>query len=338
IIGENNAENQKFPTDIWQKQTECKNYDLSHTKSMDKSQKTEENVHIKRPMNAFMVWSQSERKTIANEYPKMHNSDISKILGTRWKELSSEQKKPFIKMAKQLQHKHNVEHPNYKYKPRRKVKRNAKHIQLPQFPVNTAVTNQIEKYLNGFNNSFENNSFATLRRFNGENFATKPIIMTGEINHTNCLPNLSKISNADNSMSNCMQNAYFEYPTIKGNFRQNSINQVSLNSNSMAFGFSPNIDHNIYQQNASISNIDAQNQISFVPFVPLLHHNHFPVVTQHFLGVSNENDNLRESLYMNDKKLKNEVEFSSNYSIKRDKIDEMNSTVNFNEDVCLNGA
>ncbi len=93
----------------------------------------DEDDKVKRPMNAFMVWSRKMRKKIADENPKMHNSEISKRLGTQWKGLTDEEKRPYIDEAKRLREAHMKKHPNYKYKPKRK-----KPQPLRRFPMDMA--------------------------------------------------------------------------------------------------------------------------------------------------------------------------------------------------------
>ena len=78
----------------------------------------ERRTQVKRPMNAFMLWSKEKRRKISSVDPSLHNSHISKILGEEWKTLPSHEKDPFIKESKTLMEKHKVEHPDYHYKPR----------------------------------------------------------------------------------------------------------------------------------------------------------------------------------------------------------------------------
>lgn len=78
--------------------------------------------HVVRPMNAFIVWSQIERRKIAMVRPDIHNAEISKRLGMRWKTLTTAERQPFIEEAERLRVLHSQEYPDYKYRPRKKVK------------------------------------------------------------------------------------------------------------------------------------------------------------------------------------------------------------------------
>ena len=94
----------------------------------DEREQSERGKKVPRPMNSFMVFSHLERKRLAEENPELHNADLSKILGRKWKSLSPAQRQPYMDEAERLRVVHTETFPEYKYKPRRRKhpKRNTK--------------------------------------------------------------------------------------------------------------------------------------------------------------------------------------------------------------------
>jgi len=78
--------------------------------------------HIKRPMNAFMVWAQAARRALSKTHPTLHNAQLSKTLGNMWHQLNEDQKLPFIDEANRLRDEHKQANPGYKYQPKRRSK------------------------------------------------------------------------------------------------------------------------------------------------------------------------------------------------------------------------
>lgn len=114
--------NERFPTCIRDAVSQVlKGYDWSLLPMAGQGGRGLKNKpHVKRPMNAFMVWAQAARRKLADQYPHLHNAELSKTLGKLWRLLSETEKRPFIEEAERLRMQHKKDYPDYKYQPRRR--------------------------------------------------------------------------------------------------------------------------------------------------------------------------------------------------------------------------
>ncbi|NXN39098.1 SOX30 factor, partial [Rhinoptilus africanus] len=78
----------------------------------------DKNGHVKRPMNAFMVWARIHRPALAKANPAASNAEISVQLGLEWSKLTEEQKQPYYDEAHKIKQKHSEAFPGWVYQPR----------------------------------------------------------------------------------------------------------------------------------------------------------------------------------------------------------------------------
>lgn len=105
--------------------------------------------HVKRPMNAFMVFSQIERRKMVQLAPHLPNADISKCCGAKWKRMSLRERQPYMEESERLKHLHARQYPTYKYQPRKRSKTNSSHSQSTNGGNGSAVASSSSSPSNG---------------------------------------------------------------------------------------------------------------------------------------------------------------------------------------------
>ncbi|KAG9470590.1 hypothetical protein GDO78_017258 [Eleutherodactylus coqui] len=89
-----------------------------------------EKDHIRRPMNAFMIFSKRHRALVHQRHPNQDNRTVSKILGEWWYALGTKEKQKYHDLAFQVKEAHFKAHPDWKWcnKDRKKSNSDVKQV------------------------------------------------------------------------------------------------------------------------------------------------------------------------------------------------------------------
>ncbi|XP_077192867.1 protein capicua homolog isoform X2 [Paroedura picta] len=92
-----------------------KDRDSSSEKDGRSPNKQREKDHIRRPMNAFMIFSKRHRALVHQRHPNQDNRTVSKILGEWWYALGPKEKQKYHDLAFQVKEAHFKAHPDWKW-------------------------------------------------------------------------------------------------------------------------------------------------------------------------------------------------------------------------------
>lgn len=77
----------------------------------------------KRPMNAFILFSNEKRAELADRNPHLSNAAVSVLLGQRWRDMPSGEKSSYVIAARKIKEEFVLAHPDAKSRGIRKPKR-----------------------------------------------------------------------------------------------------------------------------------------------------------------------------------------------------------------------
>ncbi|GBB88429.1 hypothetical protein RclHR1_00150025 [Rhizophagus clarus] len=81
--------------------------------------------YIPRPQNYFMLYRRNKAAEMKSEFAGLRSSEITKQIGTMWRNETKEVKDLFYVLARLARKRHSVEYPNYKYSSRLAEKRHS---------------------------------------------------------------------------------------------------------------------------------------------------------------------------------------------------------------------
>ncbi|RHZ85842.1 hypothetical protein Glove_59g103 [Diversispora epigaea] len=95
--------------------------------------------NLPRPRNSFIIYCEENAPKIKSQYNDLSNIEISQLLGVKWRNLAPKQKKNYKEKVDKVKLEHKKLYPEYKYKPRKNIKR----INKKKDTDNTKKSNQI---------------------------------------------------------------------------------------------------------------------------------------------------------------------------------------------------